>query len=290
MSQGVFIFDVTEKSFPSAVVDNSHKLPVVAGFLGAWSEHCFIVDELFTRLAKEFAGKFIFAKIDIDEQPELRMQYKIENVPTMLVFKEGEVVRVEQGQLVETEARALLRDFGVSHPADEMREQAREKHMGGDTAGAIMLLTQAIQLDPMNTRIAMDMAQIFIDVGDIDSANGLLSKLPEQDKRSDMGKSLSGQINIAQLAAKTDGLDVLQARVIMVPDDAQARFDLAICLMERYDYQTAMDHLLQIITTAPEFQEGVAKEMMIVVIKMLTSGSPELAKEYQRKLSNLVAQ
>ena len=289
MNQNIFIFEVTKKNFPSAVVDNSHKLPVVVGFFAAWSEYCFVTDELFSRLAKEFAGKFVFAKVDIDEQPELRKQYQIENVPTMLVFKNGEVVRTDLGQLLEPEARAMLREFGISHPSDEMREQAREKHMGGDTATAIMLLTQAIQLDPKNTRVAMDMTQIFIDVGDIDNAQGLFSKLPETDRSSDIGKSLSGQININQLAAKTDGLETLQTRVISTPDDMQARFDLSLCLIARHDYQTAMDHLLKILTTMPEFQDGAAKEMMIVIINMLTPGNPGLAKEYQRKLSNLVA-
>jgi len=207
----------------------------------------------------------------------------------MLVFKDGDVSRVELGQMPEPEARALLREFGISHPSDEMREQAREKHIAGDTAGAIMLLTQAIQLDPTNTRIAMDMTQVFIDVGELENASALYSKLPEQDKSSDMGKSLNGQINIAQLAAKTDGLDEMQARVIKTPDDAQARFDLSLCLLAQHDCQAAMDNLLKIVSTTPEFQDGAAKEMMVVVIKMLTPGNPDMAKKYQRKLSNLLA-
>jgi len=290
MSQDIYIFDVTEKSFSSVVMDNSHKLPVVVAFMGVWSEPCFVVAEIFSGLAKEFASQFIFAKVDIDEQPELRKLYQIENVPTIVVIDKGEVARVEMGQLDEAAARGLLRELDVFHESDALREQAREKHLAGDTAGAIMLLSQAIQKHPSNTRVAMDMVQIFIDIGDLESAKGLFAKLPERDKSGDVGKGLSGQLTVNEYAAKTEGVEVLQSRVVSSPDDAEARFDLAICQMAQHDYQAAMDHLLLIIKNSPEFKEGAAKEMFISIISTLMPSSPELAKEYQRKLSNLLAE
>lgn len=290
MSQDVFIFEVTEKNFASVVVENSHKLPVVVAFMGVWSEHCFGLDGVFSSLAKEFAGRFIFAKVDIDEQPELRRHYQIENVPTLLLFNHGEIVRAEAGLLQEPEARALLRELGISHASDEMREQARAKHLAGDTTAAVLLLTQAIQSHPANTRVAMDMVQIFIDIGDLANARGLLARLPEQDRNSDVGKALSGQVGMIEAASRTAGIEALQARLLSHPNDAQPRFDLAICLIATHEYPEAMDQLLHIVKNAPDFREGAAREMMIGVIRTLTPGNPELAQQYQRKFSNLVAQ
>lgn len=289
MSQDVYIFEVTETNFPTVVVENSHKIPVVALFQRVSSELCFVVDNLFSALASEFAGRFIFVKVDIDEQQGLRKQYHIENIPTVLLFQNGEVVRVELGQLDEAAARGLLRGVGIFYPSDVMREEARAKHLSGDTAGAIMLLTQAIQQHPSNTRVAMDMVQIFLDIGELQQARGLFNRLPERDRESDTGKSLQGQLTVAEYAANTDGLEVLLQRVAADANDSQARFDLVLCLVAQHDYQQGMEHLLHIIRQDPDFREGSARELMVLLIRTLTPSNPELAAEYQRKLANLLA-
>ena len=114
MGQDAYIFEVTENSFPSTVIENSHKVPVIVEFMAVWSEPCIVVETIFSNLAKEFAEQFIFAKVDIDEQPELRKQYKIENIPTVIVIKNGEVARVDMGQINEDEARAILKETGIT--------------------------------------------------------------------------------------------------------------------------------------------------------------------------------
>jgi len=290
MNKEAFIFEISEKSFNSSVLLNSKKLPVVVEFIGVWSEPCIIMSDIFSKLANEFAGQFIFAKVDIDEQPGLKEQYKIENVPTVLVFKDAQVVKTEVGQLSEDEARTLLKEYGVYRESDEMRAQAREKHLSGDTPAAVMLLTDAIQKDPGNTRIAIDMVQIFIDTNQIEEAKGLFSRLPQVEQDSDMGKSISGQLLFKDLAAKTVGIATLTDKLRQSPDDHAARFDLAICQVAEYEYQQAMDNLFMIQEADPEYKEGAAREMIITLVNMLTPSTPELAQEYRRKLGNLLAE
>ena len=290
MNKEAFIFEISEKSFNSSVLLNSKKLPVVVEFIGVWSEPCIIMSDIFSKLANEFAGQFIFAKVDIDEQPGLKEQYKIENVPTVLVFKDAQVVKTEVGQLSEDEARTLLKEYGVYRESDEMRAQAREKHLSGDTPAAVMLLTDAIQKDPGNTRIAIDMVQIFIDTNQIEEAKGLFSRLPQVEQDSDMGKSISGQLLFKDLAAKTVGIATLTDKLRQSPDDHAARFDLAICQVAEYEYQQAMDNLFMIQEADPEYKEGAAREMIITLVNMLTPSAPELAQEYRRKLGNLLAE
>lgn len=290
MDKEVFIFEVSEKSFNSAVLLNSNKIPVVVEFMGVWSEPCIMLSDTFSTLAKEFAGQFIFAKVDIDEQAALKEQYKIENIPTTLVFKNAEVVRTETGQLSEEEARALLKEFGVFRESDEMRLQAREKHMTGDTSAAVLLLTEAIKKDPANTRVAMDMAQIFIDTGQIEDAKGLFARLPQADKDSEMGKSISGQLAFKGLAAKTAGKAILSQQVMENPDDHDKRFDLAICQVADFEYKEAMDNLFLIYQADADYKEGAAQEMIVTLINMLMPNSPELAQQYRRKLANLLSE
>ena len=290
MSKEVFVFEVSEKSFNRSVILNSNKIPVLVEFMGVWSEPCVLMADLFAGLAKEFAEQFIFAKVDIDEQPGLREQFKIEDVPTLIIFKNGQTVRPEVGQLQETEARSLLKDLGIFHQSDLMREEAREKHLSGDTSAAILLLTEAIQKDPQNTRIAMDMVQIFIDLGQLEDAQSLFNRVPEQDRKSEMGRALTGQLLFMNLATKTEGMDKLSQRLEQDETDHAARFDLAICQVAQHKHQDALENLLVIQKAEPTFKEGAAKELISALSNMLSPRHPELAQEYRRKLANILSE
>ena len=290
MTKEALVFEVSDSSYGKYVLLNSHKVPVIVAFEGIWSEHCMIVADIFSSLAKEFAESFIFAKVDIDENPELKEKYNIENVPTLAVFVDGEPVRFEVGVSQENEARALLRDFGIFHESDDMRQQARELHLQGETLQAITLLTQAMKKDPSNTRIALDMVQIFIDMGEHQEARALLDRLPQEDRDSGTGKSLAGQLWVIQQAEKTEGAEKLAERIANDADDLDARFDLAICDMSRHDYEHAMEQLFYIQQHAPAYKEGAAREMIITVINMLAPANPEFAQQYRRKLSSMLSQ
>lgn len=287
--QDVFIFEISKASFNTSVILNSYKIPVLVEFMGVWSEPCIRMADELAGLAKEFAGQFIFARVDIDEQPELKEEYGIENVPTLKIFKDGNVVRTEEGMLGKAELQAMLKDYGVYRQSDDLREQARSKHLAGQTLEAIALLTRAIQQDPANTRVAMDMVQIFIDIGELEQARGLYNRLPDRDKESDTGKALLGQLTFHNLAANTEGKEALQARINANENDHDARFDLAICLVATHDYPQAMDNLFEIFHREPEFKEGAAREMIVNLTNMLTPNEPELAKEYRRRLGSSMA-
>ena len=289
MSKEVFVFEVNQKSFDQAVMLNSHKIPVLVEFMGVWSGPCIAMDTLFSGLAKEFSEQFVFAKVDIDEQPELSKTHKIENVPTLMVFKDGQCQRTEVGELKENEARALLKDFGIFHESDRLREAARGKHLAGDSATAIMQLTEAIKLDPGNTRVAMDMVQVFVDIGEVEQAQSLFERLPEATRETEMGKALSGQLLFAGLAARADDMDTLRSRLATSNDDLDARFDLAVHQIALYKYNEAIDNLFMIYSQDAEYKEGAAKEMIITVANMIAPVNMELAQDIRRKLANLTA-
>jgi len=288
-TQDVYIFEVTQNNFTPTVISNSDKIPVFVMFMGAWSEHCFKLESILSDKANEFAGQFIFAKVDIDEQPELGKQYKIENVPTVKVFKNGEVVHTEQGVMESDEVSALLKSYGIFHESEELREQARGLHMAGNVVEAITALTQAIKLDPGNTRIAMDMVQIFLDINELEQARGLFNKMPEKAQNSDTGRSLSGQLSFKDLSAKTAGKQSLEHQLANNPDDNDARFDLAICLVAEHDYKSAMDFLFEILNKDLNYKGGAAQEMIISLTNVLTPNEPDLAQEFRRRLSNIIS-
>lgn len=289
MNKETFSFEVNQKSFEQLVLLNSHKIPVFVEFMGVWSGPCIAMDTLFTNLTKEHAEKFIFAKVDADEQPELIKEYRIENLPTVMVFKDGKLARTEVGELKDKEARELLKDFGVYHESDLLREQAREKHLSGDTSAAIVLLSDAIKIHPSNTRVAMDMVQIFIDIGEIEQANGLYNQLPESVQETEMGKALKGQLTFSLLAADVDTIEILQERLASNKDDYAARFDLAIRQIASYEYNEAIDNLFYIQENDADYKEGAAKEMIVTISNMIAPVNNELAQEIRRKLANILS-
>lgn len=289
MPKQAYIFELSASGFAESALKNSFQIPVLVEFMGVWSGPCILMADRLTALANEFAGDFIFAKVDIDEQQALREQYRIENVPTLVVLRNGEEVRREVGEMQEAELRALLKEFGIFRASDAQREQARALHMTGDTQGAIVLLTQAIQADPSNTRIALDMVQIFLDVGEREQAQSLFNRLPERDRDSETGKSLIAQIRFADLAARTDGVEALQARLDANGQDNEARFDLAVCLVANHAADQAMEHLFQIQRAEPDFRDGAAREMIGLLSTMLVGSNPEAANAYRRRLANMLS-
>jgi len=288
MTTQAYIFELSAKSFPESALQNSFRLPVLVEFMGVWSGPCINMASRLSDLAKEFAGEFIFAQVDIDEHQELGKQYGIENVPTLIVLRNGEELRREVGEMQEPELRALLREFGIFRQSDELREQARERHIAGDTPEAIMLLAQAIQSDPGNVRVAMDMVQIFLDVGEVQQAQALFNRLPNAVREGTQGKSLTAQIKFSELAAKTEGVEALQHRLAANADDHDARFDLAICLVARHQIDQAVEQLFQIQQAEPVFRDGAAREMISLLSNMLMESAPDAANAYRRRLANML--
>ncbi|MDT8452618.1 MAG: tetratricopeptide repeat protein [Gammaproteobacteria bacterium] len=288
MSDEALVFEVGESGFSRYVLENSHKLPVLVEFMGMWSGPCVMMADTLAALAQEFAGRFVFARVDVEEQPELSKLYKVENMPSLLVFQNGVLSFSEQGQLTEDELRLLLRGLGVFNQADVLREEARSKHMAGNTDEAIVLLAKAIQQEPGNTRVAMDMVQIFIDVGELAQAQTLFNKLPDSDKETDMGKSLLGQLTFADLAAKTVGIKALNERLTKAANDYAARFDLSVCLVAGHNYDGAMEQLFSLLKMKPDYEDGAAREMIVTIINMLSPNNPEQAKAYRKRLSSML--
>lgn len=284
-----YVFDVKHSNFNDTVIGNSHKLPVLVEFMGVWSGPCASMERLFTDLAQEFAGQFIFAKVDIDEQPELLAEHQVTNVPTLLVFQNGALGLREEGEIQEDEARLILRGLGIFRESDDQRERARELHLNGQTQDAVMLLTEAIQQDPGNPRIVMDMVQIFLDMKQWEAASNLYHRLPEKNRDSAFGRSLYSQLGWLEKAQSTDGIPSLLQRIHDDPADLKARFDLAICHLAEHRLDEAMEQLFESLNQNAQFQEGAARELIGLLCNALETTDPALANDYRRRLANLLA-
>ena len=288
MKKQPLIFDVGEDDFKKYVLDNSDKAPVFVLFINVQSMLCAQLHDTFTELATEYAEQFVLAEVDVSDNKALVKQYKITTTPTLKIFIDGKESFSIDGDISEEDARDLLKTFDIVSKIEEMRDQARELHLKGDTTEAIIVLSDAIKEDPSNTKIAMDMVQIFIDLGDLEQAGGLFNKLPDVDKNTDTGLSLFGQLQIKTKASQTVGLKALKENILLNPDDFNARLDCAVCELAQGDSEQALDQLFYIQEHKADFKEGAAKEMIIAIINAIATSDPEAAREYRTKLTMLL--
>ena len=289
-STEIYNIEVSQSNFNSIVLMNSYKLPVFTLFMSPSIGDCIKLERSLSEFAEEFSGQFILARIDVDMESDLKEQYDIVNIPTIKVFKDGNMVHQEVGLLDSKEIAELMKAHGMFRRSDDMRDEARTQHLQGNTPEAIKILTEAVKSDPSNTRIAMDMIQIMLDINVLDQATGLYNKLPDRDKESDVGKALLGQITFKGLAAKTPGLVELMEQVNQQPDNFDARFGLAICYVAEHGYEEAMNQIFEILNVEPTYKEGAAQELAVTIINMLEANDSQLAQDSRRILSNMLSQ
>ncbi len=271
--------DVGLADFNLHVLEESQHRPVVVDFWAPWCGPCKSLKPILEKLAAEYGGRFLLAKIDSDENQELAARYAVRGIPSVKAFLNGEVIDEFSGALPEGEVRAFL-DRLIPSPADALRVQAMDVRMAGDSAGALQLLAEASRLDPQNLGVRLDAAEIMLDLGEIDEAQRLIGSVPDDlDPR------------VAQLKARLQfsgatGEDAaaLRARVDADGNDLDARLKLANLLIAAGDYEAGMEQLLEIVRRDRSFGDDVGRTTLLSVFNLLGGG--ELVSRYRRMLAS----
>lgn len=287
--EDVYNFEISDNNFDQLVIMNSYKLPVFVLFMSASSSSCIAMENALIDYSEEFAGQFILARLDIDMYTEVRDRYEVKNVPMIKVFKDGQVVYQELGAISQEDLAAAFRHFDIFNPAEDLRLQAEEKHQNGETAEAVRLLTQAIQMNPGNIKIALDMCQVFLDINMLAEAAELFTKFPNNVTESDAGRFLIGQITFKKLALDLESIETLTTKLAENSDNENIKFDLAICLVANQQYQEGMDYLFEALKTNSNAKDGAAQELAVAIINMLDLKHSEIAGEFRRKLGTTLS-
>ena len=135
------------------VLEESKHRPVVVDFWAPWCGPCKSLKPILEKLAAEYGGKFLLAKINSDDNQELAARYGVRGIPSVKAFVNGEPVDEFSGALPEGEVRAFL-DRLVPGPADELRAQAAELRLAGDLSGALQTAGRCFENRPRPCRRA----------------------------------------------------------------------------------------------------------------------------------------
>lgn len=271
--------DVGLADFDRNVLEESKLRPVVVDFWAPWCGPCKSLKPILEKLAAEYGGRFLLAKINSDENQELAARYAVRGIPSVKAFLDGQVVDEFSGALPEGDVRAFL-DRLIPSPADGLRAQAMDARMADDAAGALQLLAEASKLDPQNVGVRLDAVEILLDLGETDEAQRLLHSVSDE-----------ADPRVAQLKARLrftgvsdEDAAVLRARVAADGGDLDARLKLANLLVAAGDYEAGMEQLLEIVRRDRAFGNDVGRKTLLSVFDLLGGG--ELVSRYRRMLAS----
>ena len=285
MADSPYIFEIDETNYEQIVLQGSRQVPVLVDFWADWCQPCKMLMPLLAKLADEYQGRFILAKINTEQQQAISAQFGIRSIPTVKLFRDGKPVDEFAGALPESEIRAFL-DRHLPRASDGSVVQAEERLQAGDTAGALDLLAQARDQDPGNPRILMAMAQVQAMSGDFEAAEQTLKSLPEDERNTAEAQNLLGQIFFNRVAAAAGTAEETARRVTEVPDDSEARYQLAAQQIVANDMENAMENLLLLVQKDRQYGDDAGRLALLRLFDML--GTDPSVNRYRSRMFNLL--
>ncbi|MGD8525943.1 MAG: thioredoxin [Thioalkalispiraceae bacterium] len=284
MSQSPYIIDVNEQNFAQQVIEASQQALVLVDFWATWCGPCQTLVPLLEKLADEYQGKFILAKVDVDQNQQLAGHFGVRSVPTVKLVKQGQIVDEFTGVIPDVEIRNKL-DAHIENESQGQLEQALALHQQGETQQALEIMQQLIIDEPDNHSARVTFARILLDVERGDDARQLLDSLPDEEKNKPEARALLAQLELSESLADAPAADELRQRIDRNPDDCEARYLLSNHLLAQGEYEDAMEQLLQIILRDRDYNDDAGRKGLVKVFDML-GGSGELVSRYRRKLAN----
>ena len=271
--------DVGLADFQQHVLEESRQRPVVVDFWAPWCGPCKSLKPILEKLAAEYGGKFLLAKINSDDNQELAARYAVRGIPSVKAFIDGEPVDEFSGALPEGEVRAFL-DRLVPSPADELRAQAAELRLAGDASAALQRLADASRLAPAHVGVRLDAAEIMLDLGEADEARRLLASVP--DDADPRAQQLKARLQFVGTADADEA--ALSARVAADENDLEARLKLANLHVAAGRFEPGMVQLLEIVRRDRGFEDDIGRKTLLSVFTLLGGG--ELVSRYRRLLAS----
>lgn len=284
MANSPFIFEVTSENFQEIIIDGSLSQPVLVDFWAAWCAPCRSLMPLLAKLADEYQGKFILAKINTEEQRELASRFGIRSLPTVKLFRNGEPVDEFMGALPESDVRSFL-DKHIPRESDLLLSQADSLLLQGNAAKAGELIGQANRMEPDNPRVRVSYARYKASLGELADAEQLLQALPAEEKEKPEVVSMLARIAFDRIADTAPTVQELEHALQQDAANAQALYQLAARRVMQNDYEAALELLLRLIVKDRQYNDDAGRKAMLQVFALL-GGDGELVKRYRTRLLN----
>lgn len=278
------IIDINESNLHQTM-EQSMQMPVLFYFWSDRSQHCQELTPVLERLAQEYAGQFILAKLDCDKEQMVASQFGLRSIPTVYLFQNGQPVDGFQGPQPEEAIRALLQK--VLPREEELKaQQAMQLIEEGKPLDALPLLKDAWQLSNQNSEIGFLLAEVLITLNRSEEAEAVLAAVPLQDQDTRY-QSLVSQIDLLKQAADTPEIQQLQEQLASEPANAELAAKLALQLHQVGRNEEALEMLFGFLKSDLSAGEGQVRKMFQEILAALGTGDA-LATRYRRQLYSLL--
>ncbi|MCS7168188.1 MAG: tetratricopeptide repeat protein [Gemmatales bacterium] len=280
-----WIQEIGEREFGQAVIEQSRRVPVLVDFMAQWCGPCRQLGPMLERLAREYGGRFLLVKVDIDQNPYLAMSFGVEVVPTVMAFKDGHVVGRFHGALSEQELRQFI-DMLVPSALQQELAKLNELILE-DAAEALKQLDRLRQTYPNDEDIAALRAVALAELGRWSEALDEARRVTEGSDYYRQAANVLARAEFRELAERVGGLAACQARVQSNPGDAEAHYHLGLCQAAAGRFAEALESLLRAGELNPALAGGSVREMMVRIFNLVGPDS-ELANTYRSRLAALL--
>ena len=285
-----FISEIDSKNFMSDVIQASLSVPVLAYFTASWCAPCKQFGPLLEKIVNAAAGRVRLARIDVEKNPALAQQFRVQSVPMVYIFANGQPVDAFAGAMPEGELKQLLAPLMAATPEEEelsiSLENADALYLEGNFSHAAGFYQAVLQQEPENIPAITGLTKCAIALQDLEQAEALLALVAEVNSTNEMVTGAKAMLMIAKSAGTADTA-MLQAQLANNPDDHAARLNLASYLFMHHQEAQAVEELLFIVAKDKNWQEGRARLKLLELFEALGMENA-VAKQGRRKLSAIL--
>ncbi len=284
--------DSTDQSFMADVVEPSKDVPVLVDFWAPWCGPCRQLGPMIEHAVRESEGAVKLVKINIDENPGIAQQLRVQSIPAVFAFKDGQPVDGFMGALPESQIRDFIRRISGNGPsAEELQayvEQGMQALQANDLQGASQAFAAVLQNDQKNVAALAGLARVWIQSGDLEKARQILEQVPDAERSHPAVEGAQAAIDLASGVPSDDAeTAALRQKVAADASDLQARFDLAEALIAASDPAGAVDQLIAITALDREWNEQAARTLLLKVFEAEGPMS-EVTRDGRRRLSSIL--